>query len=71
MYRVIKYFTDVQDHNYAYHVGDEYPHEGVNVSQSRINELASKNNRQGTPLIEKVEEPKPRDEANDNKDDKK
>lgn len=62
MYRVIKHFTDMQDNNFAYQVGDEYPRKGVSVLPSRIKELASNKNRQGVPLIEeipeKVEEPK-------------
>lgn len=66
MYRVIKAFTDLQDNNFAYDPKDParntYPRKGLNVLQSRINELASSKNRQGVPLIEeipeKVEEPK-------------
>lgn len=58
MYKVIKHFTDLQDKNFAYNVGDEYPRKGLNVLQSRINELASKKNRRGEPLIVEVEEPK-------------
>ena len=58
MYKVIKHFTDLQDKNFAYNVGDEYPRKGLSVLQSRINELASKKNRRGEPLIVEVEEPK-------------
>ena len=62
MFRVIKHFTDMQDNNFAYQVGDEYPRKGMSVLPSRIKELASDKNRQGVPLIEeipeKVEEPK-------------
>ena len=62
MYRVIKHFVDLQDNNHKYDVGDTYPRKGLNVLQSRINELASNKNLQKTPLIEeipeKVEEPK-------------
>ena len=62
MYKVIKPFTDLQDNNYKYDVGDTYPRKGLNVLQSRINELASDKNLQKTSLIEeipeKVEEPK-------------
>lgn len=62
MYRVIKHFIDLQDNNYKYDVGDTYPRKGLNVLQSRINELASHKNKQKTPLIEeipeKAEEPK-------------
>ena len=54
MYRVIKAFVDLQDSNFAYSVGDEFPRKGLNVLQSRINELASSKNRQKTPLIEEI-----------------
>ena len=67
MYKVIKSFTDLQDNNYKYDVGDTYPRKGLNVLQSRINELASNKNLQRTPLIEeipeKVEEPKKKKSA--------
>lgn len=58
MYKVIKHFTDMQDNNHPYNVGDEYPRKGFSVLQSRLNALASADNRQGCPLIEEVEEPK-------------
>lgn len=58
MYKVIKHFTDMQDNNYAYDPTDPsrntYPRKGLNVLQSRINELASNKNRQGVPLIEEI-----------------
>ena len=57
MYRVIKYFTDLQDKNHEYNVGDIYPHNNRKVSASRIKELSTDKNRRGIPLIEKVEEP--------------
>lgn len=44
----------MQDNNFAYQVGDAYPRKGLNVLQSRINELASSKNRQGVPLIEEI-----------------
>ena len=59
MYKVIKSFTDLQDNNYAYHVGDTFPHNGVEVDSERIEELSSDKNRLGVPLIEEiVENPK-------------
>ena len=59
MYRVIKSFTDLQDNNYVYYVGDTFPRNGVEVSAERIAELASDKNRRGFPLIEEVvEKPK-------------
>ena len=56
MYRVIKSFTDLQDDNYVYYVGDTFPHNGVEVGAERIAELASDKNRLGVPLIEEVAE---------------
>ena len=59
MYKVIKSFTDLQDNNYAYYVGDTFPHNGVDVGAERIAELESDKNRIGVPLIEEiVEKPK-------------
>ena len=56
MYKVIKYFTDLQDNNYAYYVGDTFPRNGVEVGAERIAELSSDKNLQGVPLIEEVAE---------------
>ena len=56
MYKVIKSFTDLQDNNYAYYVGDAFPHNGVEVGAERIAELASAKNRLGVPLIEEIAE---------------
>ena len=56
MYKVIKSFTDLQDNNYAYYVGDTFPHNGVEVDAERIAELASDKNRLGDPLIEEITE---------------
>lgn len=55
-YKVIHYFTDLQDFNHAYNVGDIFPRIGMKVSEARLNELSSKNNKQGKPLIELVED---------------
>lgn len=52
MYRVVRYFTDLQDNNHAYEAGDTFPRDGMSVSQERIDELASMNNRQHTVLIQ-------------------
>lgn len=51
-YKVIHRFTDLQDFNHLYNVGDVFPRIGMKVSQSRIDELASGNNKLNTPLIE-------------------
>jgi len=58
MYITVKLFTDLQDDNWLYNVGDVYPRKGLNVTESRIKELSSANNRQGKPLIKLIEEPK-------------
>ena len=67
MYKVIKAFTDIQDGGYFYNIGDAFPRDGVEVSKDRVAVLASKANRQHTPLIEDVPdipeveiEPKPK-----------
>lgn len=55
-YRVIKMFTDLQDKEYAYQVGDTYPREGLSPTNERIAELSGNRNRQGKPLIEAIPE---------------
>ena len=71
MFRVVKLFTDLQDDNYKYEVGDEYPRLGLKPSLARIKELSGSDNKQGTPLIEEVEdiveEPKKKKRASKNK----
>ena len=54
MYRVTEYFTDLQDGNHAYNVGDTFPREGVTVTADRIKELSTSANRRGIALIEEV-----------------
>lgn len=58
MYKVIKYFTDLQDNNHAYNVGDTFPRAGLEVKPERLAELAGNDNKQGVPLIQNVEEEK-------------
>ena len=55
-YQVIEYFTDLQDDNHAYNVGDEYPRNGLEVSKERLTELSTDKNRQSKPLIKRVQE---------------
>lgn len=58
MYKVVKFFTDLQDNNRPYSVGDVFPHAdaGYPVSKKRLAELAGNGNLQGMPLIQLVEE---------------
>ena len=65
MYKVIKFFTDLQDNQHPYYVGDVYPREGVTVNQKRFDELSSNKNRQKTPLIKKVDDAPESAEIND------
>jgi len=53
-YKVLRYFTDLQDNDYAYNVGDTFPREGMTVSQARLDELSGPHNKQKRPLIEPV-----------------
>lgn len=54
MYKVIKYFTDLQDSNHPYDVGDVFPRDGLTVTEERLAELAGKENKQGEPLIKHI-----------------
>ena len=54
MFKVIKTFKDAQDNDYLYHRGDTFPHDDKEVSEERIEELASNKNRRGMALIEEV-----------------
>ena len=58
-YKVLKFFTDMQDNGYAYRAGDEFPRQGLTVSAKRLKELASDKNARKTPLIEAVENASP------------
>lgn len=55
MYKVIKFFHDLQDNGYPYNAGDIFPRSGMTVPAERIAELAGKDNKQGVPLIREVE----------------
>jgi hypothetical protein len=54
MYKVLRRFTDLQDNRYLYQPGDEYPRAGLDVSEDRIDELSSSNNRRHVALIKFV-----------------
>lgn len=56
MYQVIKYFTDMQDNHHPYNIGDVYPREGAETDPKRIEELSTKRNKQGEPLIRFTED---------------
>ena len=50
--KVIKFFTDLQDGDHPYNVGDVFPREGITVTEARLQELSTAANRQGVPLIQ-------------------
>lgn len=54
-YEVIKDFVDIQSDNHLYRVGDSFPYNGADVSEERIDELASDKNRCGVALIRSLE----------------
>ena len=56
MYKVIKYFEDLQDNGRPYNEGDVFPYGDKVVSKERINELLTNQNRRRTPLIVEVAE---------------
>lgn len=57
MFKVTKFFHDLQDKNHEYNVGDIYPREGLKPTPERIAELSGNENKQGQPLIAEVSEP--------------
>lgn len=56
MYKVIKFFTDLNDNEHAYKVGDTFPREGVEVNPERLKALSTSENKRGIPVIEEVKE---------------
>lgn len=56
MYKVIHFFTDLQDNSHPYNVGETFPRDGVSVTVERLEELSGKNNLQGKPLIQLVDD---------------
>lgn len=54
MYKVVRYFEDIQDAMHPYNIGDTYPREGMSVSADRLAELSTDRNLQRKPLIEYV-----------------
>lgn len=54
-YEVVKFFTDLQDNDHPYYVGDVFPRDGITVTETRLQELSTAANRQGVPLIQAAE----------------
>ena len=56
MYKVLAYFTDLQDNGRPYNEGDIFPRDGLTVTEARLDELSSTRNRRKIKLIELVED---------------
>ena len=70
MYKVIKYFTDLQDNGFAYKEGDEFPRKGITVLPSRLKELSTTNNRRKEVLIQEIPDEEPKKEKKSKSDEK-
>lgn len=57
MYLVIRNFTDIEDNNHHYAIGDKYPRKGKRPSKARVEALMNGNNRSGLKLIKEVKSP--------------
>ncbi len=55
-YEVIKYFTDLEDNDYAYNVGDTFPRLGKQVTEERVAMLLNGNNKRHERLLKAVAE---------------
>jgi len=51
MYRVVRFFRDLEDNRHPYEVGDVYPRDGAKATAKRIKELLGSKNKLGKPLI--------------------
>lgn len=58
-YKVLRSFRDLQDRQYVYHAGEEYPRAGKTPSRERIEALLSGKNKAKLVLIEEIPEDKP------------
>ena len=56
-YTVLSEFADLQDGNYIYRVGDEYPRKGYSPTDERVTELSTGKNLLHRPLIQLVHDP--------------
>ena len=54
-YIVVKDFSDIQDDRCVYRAGDTFPRTGLEVSDERVAELASKDNKRGEVLIRAID----------------
>lgn len=62
-YEVIRFFTDAQDNEHPYNVGDIYPRNGLSVKPERIQNLMNGNNFQRVSLIKPLLDNKAADKS--------
>lgn len=53
-YTVLSEFSDLQDGNHIYRVGDEYPRKGYSPTDERVDELSTGKNLLHKPLVQLV-----------------
>lgn len=53
MYKVVNSFSDLEDGGFVYMTGDSFPRHGKEVTEERLTELATTQNKRGVILIEK------------------
>ncbi|SIT91679.1 hypothetical protein [Edaphobacillus lindanitolerans] len=58
-YKVIVDFTDFQDGGHVYRADDPYPRKGAKVSEERVAELSSTENKRNEVLIVAVDDEPP------------
>lgn len=56
MYKVLNKFADFLDNDFVYEVGDAYPREGFEPTNSRLEQLSEFIHALGGPAVEKVED---------------
>lgn len=54
MFEVLEHFKDLKDDRHEYNPGDIFPREGLTVSEDRIKELSTSNNKRGRAVIKEV-----------------
>lgn len=53
MYKVVNSFSDLEDGGFVYMAGDSFPRQGKEVTEKRLTELSTTQNKRGIALIVK------------------
>ena len=54
-YKAVEFFRDGADDNRLYSPGEDYPRQGLTVSEARLLELSTEANRRGAPMIRRTD----------------